>query len=124
MYTSSSVALLQKPKREPKRKSLFARIKSAEPITLTIWVVGAGLVVGAKVFILFWPSNFIIVTFDDQGKVTLLAQLDQNDYENLPITWEAVIPLETNRSLIYPVTSNAGRNFDFYKYMKEQYLSH
>jgi len=69
-----------------------------------------------------WPNRFIIVTFDDQGKVTILDQLDRDDYENLPITWESDAPLETNRSLIYPATTGLGRNFDFFNYMKEQYF--
>jgi hypothetical protein len=71
-----------------------------------------------------WPNRFIIVTFDGQGMVTILDQLDQDDFDNLPITWEANAPLVTNRSLIYPATTSLGRNFDFYNYMKEQYFSH
>jgi len=70
-----------------------------------------------------WPERFIIVTFDDQGRVTVLDQLDQDDFEILPVTWESIKPLVTNRSLIYPDVTSSGRNFDFYNYMMEQYLS-
>lgn len=71
-----------------------------------------------------WPNHFVIVTFDDQGKVTLLDQLDQNDFENLPIFWQSTIPLETNLGLIFPANTSLARNFNFYKYMKEKYYSH
>jgi hypothetical protein len=70
-----------------------------------------------------WPDRFIILTFDDQGLVTVLDQLDQDDYENLPVTWEAKSPLVTNRSLIYPVSTDLGRNFDLFNYIKGQYYS-
>jgi hypothetical protein len=67
-----------------------------------------------------WPERFIIVTLDAQGNVMLLDQLGSDDYSNLPITWESLEPLLTNRSLIYSTVTGSGRNFDFYNYMMAQ----
>lgn len=67
-----------------------------------------------------WPERFVLLTFDGQGIVTILDQLDSDDYSDLPLTWETPEPLLTNRSLIYQTPSSYGRNFDFYKYMVDQ----
>jgi len=71
-----------------------------------------------------WPNRFIIVTFDNLGKVTLINELDADDYSDLPLTWGVSDPLRTNRSLIYEAVYNFGRNFDFYEYMVNQSSGH
>jgi hypothetical protein len=66
-----------------------------------------------------WPERFIILSFDEQGKVTLLDQITENDFPGLPLTWESHEPIPMNRFLIYN-TIGGDPNLDFYNYMLNQ----
>lgn len=62
-----------------------------------------------------FPDRFIILTFDAEGRVTIIDELGAEAYADIPVTWQSSEPLHTDRSLILPLSP--GENLDFYNYV-------
>lgn len=64
-----------------------------------------------------FADNLIILTFDEQGFVTVLPEISHTGYPLLPVTWQVDEPIRTNFDLIYSWPFTFGKNYAFYNYM-------
>lgn len=64
-----------------------------------------------------YEEDFIILTFDAQGYVTIIEEITQEGYPSLSLNWQSSAPILTNRSRILLVEVPGSRVSQFYEYM-------
>jgi hypothetical protein len=70
-----------------------------------------------------YDPDFIILTFDETGRVSLIASITPEAYPNLPITWIVNMPILLNHSRIMDSIEGTTPSTQLYTYMTEHFSS-